>query len=109
MRDAADGVIDPARLRLLNLVFGLAHLLQAVLFIVLSTAVDLDVTAMFVTARLADLRQRPRRVVADCGGWAHLRRARGRSFGDSMIVPVETGSSPSARSRRARHAFVTGS
>ena len=42
-------VIDPGRLRLLNLVFGLAHLLQAVVFIVLSEDVDLDVTAMFAS------------------------------------------------------------
>ena len=40
---------DPGRLRLLNLVFGLAHLLQALVFIALSTAVDLDVTARFAS------------------------------------------------------------
>ena len=42
-------VIDPGRLRLLNLMFGLAHLLQAVVFIVLSEDVDLDVTAIFAS------------------------------------------------------------
>ena len=41
--------IDPGRLRLLNMVFGVTHLIQAVLFIVLSTSVDLDVTALFAS------------------------------------------------------------
>ena len=41
--------INPGRLRLLNAVFGVTHLMQAVLFIVLSTAVDLDVTALFAS------------------------------------------------------------
>ena len=35
--------------RLLNLLFGLAHLLQAVVLVVLSEDVDVDVTAMFAS------------------------------------------------------------
>jgi Heliorhodopsin len=47
---AADrATVDVNRLRTLNLLFGLAHLLQAVLFIVLSNGVDLDVTAMYAS------------------------------------------------------------
>jgi hypothetical protein len=39
--------IDPGRLRALNITFGLAHLAQAVLFIVLAEDVRFDVSATF--------------------------------------------------------------
>jgi hypothetical protein len=41
--------IDPGHLRLLNTTFGLAHLAQAVLFIVLAEDVRLDVSATFAS------------------------------------------------------------
>lgn len=43
------GPIEPGRLRVLNLVFGLAHLLQAVVFVILSERVSLDVSATFAS------------------------------------------------------------
>lgn len=44
-----DQRVEPGRLRLLNTVFGFAHLVQAVVFIVASTSVSLEVTATFAT------------------------------------------------------------
>ena len=41
--------IDPGRLRLLNVTFGLAHLAQAILFIVLTEDVRFDVSATFAS------------------------------------------------------------
>ena len=41
--------VTPGRLRLLNLLFGFAHLVQGVFFIVASTSVSLEVTATFAT------------------------------------------------------------
>jgi hypothetical protein len=46
---AGTAAVDAGGLRRLNLLFGLAHLLQAVLFLALSNGVDLDVTAMFAS------------------------------------------------------------
>jgi hypothetical protein len=54
--DAEPGTdtLDVGRLRLLNATFGMAHLVQAVLFVVLSTDVDLDVTALFASGPPGD-------------------------------------------------------
>lgn len=41
--------IDPGRLRLLNIIFGLAHLAQAILFILLAQDVRFDVSATFAS------------------------------------------------------------
>ena len=49
LRKSQPGAFDAGPLRGLNVAAGLAHLVQAALFIVLSTAVDLDVTAMFAS------------------------------------------------------------
>lgn len=46
---APGSTIEPGRLRLLNGVFGLAHAVQAVLFVVLSTDVAFGVSATFAT------------------------------------------------------------
>lgn len=41
--------VEPGRLRLLNGVFGLAHLAHAIVFMAASTSVSIDVTAIFAT------------------------------------------------------------
>lgn len=43
--------VEPGRLRLLNLIFGAAHLVQAVLFVVLSTDLTLDVSSTYASAQ----------------------------------------------------------
>jgi hypothetical protein len=48
-RTSSADAADHGRLRLLNAVCGAAHLAQAVVFLTLSTAVDLDVTALFAS------------------------------------------------------------
>ncbi len=48
-RSARSGGVDAGALRRLNVAAALAHLVQAAVFLVLSTTVDLDVTAMFAS------------------------------------------------------------